>query len=114
MRRSFFLAALFVLFSAGAACAHAPEKIDLVYDPSGKVLAAKITHPVADPAAHYIGKVDISLNGEEIITQEISRQDNGNTLTVTYLIPEAKSGDRIGVEAYCNYTGELEKEIEVK
>lgn len=114
MKNCFLLAAIGVICSASAAFAHAPTKIDIVYDPSGKVVAAVITHPVDDPKSHNIGKIDVSLNGKEILTHTISVQDNANTQTVTYRIPDAKPGDRIEVEAYCNWTGTLEKEVEVK
>jgi desulfoferrodoxin (superoxide reductase-like protein) len=113
MGRFLLLAGLVVLLAAQAAWAHPPAKIDIVYDAEGKVLAAVVTHPVDNPAAHFIRKINVSLNGEEIIRHEISRQDSANTQTVTYRVPDAKSGDTISVEAYCNLDGKLGKDVTV-
>jgi desulfoferrodoxin (superoxide reductase-like protein) len=78
------------------------------------MLQAVITHNVNDPLNHYIRKVDIGLNGKEIIEQRISRQDNPESQTVHYLIPDVKNGDVLSVEGYCNISGKLKKEITVK
>jgi desulfoferrodoxin (superoxide reductase-like protein) len=71
-------------------------------------------HNTSNPESHYINKVDIVLNGKEIIEHEISRQDNNTSQAVSYLIPDAKTGDKLSLEAYCSISGELRKEIEVK
>lgn len=109
---SFVLVCLFV-FSFSFAYAHPPSDITITFDPSTKMLKAVIVHQVSNPVSHYIYKVDVGLNGKEILTQKISRQDNNNTQTVTYLIPDARPGDTISVEGYCSISGSLEKEIKV-
>ncbi|MBF0533317.1 MAG: hypothetical protein HQL23_09545 [Candidatus Omnitrophica bacterium] len=104
----------FVLFSTGVAFAHPPTKIDIKYDQGTKILSAVITHPVKDGQKHFINKVDIGRNGTEIITQSISQQDNLETQTVSYLIPDAIKGDKLSVEGYCNIRGSLKQEITVE
>jgi len=94
--------------------AHPPSDIIITYDAATKTLKAVIMHNVSNPAGHFIKKVDIALNGQEIIEHKISRQDNNTTQTVTYLIPDTKAGDTLSVEAYCSISGKLEKEIKVK
>lgn len=103
------LVVLFALVSV--VWAHPPQDIKITFDPSTKMLTAVIEHNVSDPAKHYIRKVDVSLNGREILTQQISRQDNPATQEVSYLIPDAKAADTLSVEAYCSISGKLEKEI---
>jgi hypothetical protein len=108
--------AVLVLACALVACAtavyaHPPSDIAITFDPATKMLKAVITHNVSNPENHYIKKVDVGLNGKEILTQAISRQDNNTTQTAAYLIPDAKAGDTISVEAYCSISGKLEKEI---
>jgi hypothetical protein len=104
--------ALFFVFALYAlSYAHPPSEIDISYDPVTRILTAIITHNVNDPQAHYIKKVDIGLNGQEIIGQEISRQDNDITQTVSYRIPDARPGDILSVEAYCSISGMLKREI---
>ncbi len=101
--------AFFVLSTV--AYAHPPSDIKITFDPQTKILNAVIIHNVSNPSAHYIKKVDVVLNGKEIIEQSISRQDNFNTQTVSYLIPDAKEADLFSVEGYCSISGKLEKQL---
>ncbi len=91
--------------------AHPPSDIEISFDSATKTLKAVITHPVSNPKTHFINKVDVFLNGEEIVEHKISAQDNNSTQTVSYLIPDAKPQDTVSVEAYCNISGKLKKEI---
>ena len=104
---------LILLGQTKSAYAHPPSDIAITFDASTKILKAVIAHQVNNPNSHFIKKVDIGLNGKEIIEHIISRQDNNTTQTVSYLIPDAKAGDRLSVEAYCNISGKLKKEIKV-
>ncbi len=96
---------------AAVAYAHPPSDIAITFDPASKVLNAVITHPVSNPENHFIIKVDVGLNGKEVIEHAISRQDNNSTQTVSYLLPDVKPGDTVSVEAYCSISGKLEREI---
>lgn len=102
-----------VLFLALPAYAHPPQDITITYDPATKEVSAVITHRVSNPATHFIEKVDVSVNGKEIIERKISRQDNNVDQTVRYLIPDVKPGDTVSVEGYCNLSGKLTKEIKI-
>ena len=106
---------MFVAFFAAVstAYAHPPSDIKISFDPQTKMLQAVIIHNTSNPASHYIKKVDVAINGKEIIGQEISKQDNNESQTVHYLIPDAKAGDVISVEGYCCISGKLEKEVKV-
>ncbi len=95
------------------AFAHPPSDIKITYDPNTKVVTAVIYHNVSDPVKHYIKKVDIGLNGKEILSQTISQEDNNLTQTVSCLIPDAKAGDTLSVEGYCNLSGNLTKSIKI-
>ncbi len=96
------------------ALAHPPRDIEISYDPGTKMLTATIIHDTSNPLKHYIKKVDVGLNGKEIIQQEISRQDNNDSQQVAYFIPDAKPGDKLSVEGYCSISGKLEKQITAK
>lgn len=112
------LVSLLIVFALVGSCplayAHPPSEISITFDKAAKILKAVITHPVNNPQNHFINKVDIALNGKEIIEHKISRQDNGVTQTVTYLVPDVKDADTLSVEAYCNISGKLLKKITVK
>ncbi len=107
------LTLFFGLVFMSSAFAHPPSDIKITYDPTTKVVTAIIYHNVSDPIKHYIKKVDIGLNGKEILGQTISREDNNLTQTVSYLIPDAKAGDTLSVEGYCNLSGNLTKNIKI-
>ena len=108
-----FGGSLILLSQTENAYAHPPSDIIITFDPETKILNAVIMHSVSNPHNHYINKVDIALNGQEIIEHKISRQDNNVSQTVSYLIPDAKAGDTLSVEAYCSISGKLKKEIKV-
>ncbi|MCX5713714.1 MAG: hypothetical protein NT033_02670 [Candidatus Omnitrophica bacterium] len=106
---------ILIFLAVGAtAYAHPPRDIKITFDPATKMLHAVIYHDVSNTINHYIKKVDVSLNGKEIIEQTISHQDNNNTQDVDYLIPDAKEGDTLAVEGHCSISGKLEKQITVK
>ncbi len=96
------------------ASAHPPQDIAVTYDPKTKMLWAVITHNVSNPENHFIKKVDVAINGQEVIEHKISRQDNNLNQTVSYLLPDVKPGDKLSVEAYCSISGKLKQEIEIK
>jgi len=114
MRRIFiFMITCFFVGFFSIAYAHPPSDIIITFDPKTKILSAVIMHNVSNPESHFIKKVDIGLNGKEIIELKFSRQDNNASQPVSYLIPDAKAGDTLSVEAYCSISGKLEKEIKV-
>ncbi|MDD5565642.1 MAG: hypothetical protein PHG31_01955 [Candidatus Omnitrophica bacterium] len=114
MRRIITVSAFFIfLFLSCAAYAHPPYDIKITFDPQTKILRALIMHNVSNPLNHYIKKVDIGLNGKEVIEHIISRQDNNESQEVSYLIPDAKKGDVLSVEGYCSISGKVKKEIKV-
>ncbi len=108
----FMIICFFVAFCS-VAYAHPPSDIIITFNPKTKILNAVIMHNVSNPESHFIKKVDIALNGQEMIEQKISRQDNNVSQTVSYLIPDAKTGNILSVEAYCSISGKLKKEIKV-
>jgi len=114
MKRIMAFSVLVFLIVVSAAYAHPPSDIKITFDGRTKMLKAVIMHNTSNPLNHYIKKVDIGLNGGEIIEQAISREDNFESQTVSYLIPDAKEGDVLSVEAYCSISGKLQKEITVK
>ncbi|MCM8797760.1 MAG: hypothetical protein NC923_07845 [Candidatus Omnitrophica bacterium] len=93
--------------------AHPPTDISITYDVKNKTLEAVIAHPVSNPQAHFINKVNILLNGQVIIEHRISRQDNNTKQTVIYVIPDAGDGSVLTVEAYCSISGKLKKEVKI-
>jgi hypothetical protein len=113
MKKTILLSICLCLVAVSAVYAHPPSDIQITFDPATKCLTAVIAHNVSNPASHFMKKVDVGLNGNEIISHTISLQDNNKGQTVMYQIPDAKSGDIISVEGYCSISGTLTKEITV-
>lgn len=114
MKRTIVSFLVFLLLSFSLAFAHPPSDINISYDLVTKTLKAVITHNVSNPQKHFISKVEVGLNGKDIIVHQLSRQDNNNTQTVSYLIPDVKAGDKLSLEAHCSISGELKKQVTVR
>ena len=113
-RIGLFLILSIFLIAVSSAYAHPPSDIKITFDSKTKMLKAVIMHNTSNPLNHYINKVDIGLNGKGIIEHAISREDNNESQTVSYLIPDVRDGDVLSVEGYCSISGKLKKEITVK
>ncbi len=107
------LAAILIL--AAAVCllampvaAHAPTAMSISFDPVTAKIYVTITHPVDDPAAHYLSRVQVKLNGNVISDPDYKSQPAKDTFTLTYDV-NAHSGDEVRVAATCVRGGSLEK-----
>ena len=115
MRKVILLLLLSVfIVTCNSAYAHPPSDIKVEHNSNARMLTVIITHPVSNSEKHFINKIDIWLNGEEVIEHKISKQDNNKYQFAGYMIPDAKPGDTITVEAYCNISGKLKKDIKVE
>lgn len=111
-----FLSIIFMVMVLAnlSAYAHPPSDIIISYDTQTKVLHAVIMHNTMNTVKHYIKQVEVALNDKVIITQMFSLQGNNVSQDVTYLVPDAKAGDKLSVDADCNLSGDLKKAITVK
>lgn len=107
-----FYAFILLMFFSAIASAHPPKDIKISINPKAKVLTAVIVHDVlTSPKNHYIKTVEVAINGTKILTHTLSEQENPQTETVSYRLPDAKPGDKISVTGHCSLFGELTKEI---
>ena len=113
--KKFFLVLAFVTMAAWnlSVYAHPPSDIKITYDTRSKELHAVIMHNTANVLSHYIKRVTVALNGKAVLTQTFSLQGNDVSQDVAYIVPDAKSGDKLSVEGECNISGTLKKEITV-
>ncbi|NQT75195.1 MAG: hypothetical protein HQ566_01600 [Candidatus Omnitrophica bacterium] len=115
MRRAILLIFISIFILSGtSAYAHPPSNIKVEHSSESRMLTIIVTHPVKNVEKHFIKKIDIGLNGKEILSHKIKKQDNNEYQFAVYMIPDAKIVDRITVEAYCSISGKLKKEIDVK
>ena len=79
--------------------AHKPESLNLGFT-SPSTLNLTISHPVDDPASHYISSVVIEINGTTVITETYTSQPDANWWTYHYNIT-ASTNDIIEVTITC-------------
>ncbi|MBU1863658.1 MAG: hypothetical protein KKH94_08360 [Candidatus Omnitrophica bacterium] len=116
MKAIFFIAAF---ISIAMVCpltyAHQPLNIEIRYDAQRKIMFATVDHHVRDVREHYIEKVCIGLNGKAVKEIPYRGQTTNRMQKVKhYMRDTIESGDIIFVEAYCNVSGKLKKEIRIQ
>ena len=103
---------LYLLAMTRVVYAHPPTKMNVNFKPASKILTATITHPVQNAKTHFIERVCVKRRGKKVIEHTLSKQDNNETQTVSFLIPDAQPGDIFEMEAYCNISGRRTKKIQ--
>ncbi|MEO0094964.1 MAG: hypothetical protein ABIL66_03635 [candidate division WOR-3 bacterium] len=103
--KNLILITILIIAIARISYAHPPSDIVAEFDTTNKILQVTVQHPVRDAQKHYISKIEIELNGKQIIEQESSRQIDNITQKYLFIIPEAKMEDNISIEAYCSISG---------
>lgn len=115
MRKIVLLILFFGLIVASAnAYAHPPSEVNIEYSEELRMVSIVVLHPVSNSGKHFINKIIIWLNTEEIIQHKIGAQDDNRYQSAAYMIPDAKAGDVIAAEAYCSISGKLKEEIKVE
>lgn len=84
--------------------AHPPSDMVLSYDQEKQLLSVKMRHTTHDPREDYIRKVEISVNGAEIVVKHYTIQLNTLEFSEDVALP-AKEGDSITVKAYSKEGG---------
>lgn len=106
------LFASMLIFSANI-CAHPPKDIKISFNPQTKMLTAIIFHDVLLPKQHYIKTVTVEINTKKVLQHTLSEEESLITETVSYRLPDVKSGDTVSVEAECSISGKLKKDIKI-
>ena len=94
--------------------AHPPGEIEMSFNTDNKMLEVTISHGSNDNSDHFINDVKVSLNGNQHIEQAFIMQTDNNVQYLHYMIPGAKSGDTIILNAECNKFGSRQQEITVE
>ncbi|OPX62491.1 MAG: hypothetical protein A4E34_02783 [Methanoregula sp. PtaU1.Bin006] len=106
------LLALAASLAATPAAAHAATGMDISYNFTTAKIYITVTHPVDDPATHYLKTVRVRLNGAVISDPDYKSQPTTNTFTHSYDV-NARTGDVIDVTAICSRGGTLEKSYKI-
>jgi desulfoferrodoxin (superoxide reductase-like protein) len=105
--------ALCVVLVAGSVWAHPPKDVKIEFDPTSKMLMVTAAHDTKDPTKHFIGTVEVDLNGEKIIEQKFKSQISADAQQAHYWINDAEVGDTLVVTATCNIAGKKKVTLEI-
>jgi hypothetical protein len=114
MKKIFLAVLVGILLPVPVVWAHPPQTVVVTFDPETRIVNAAIVHPVNNADRHYIFRVDVAVNGQEILSQKITRQSDPIQEKVSYRIPDIKAGDTIQVDASCTISGKGTGVIAVK
>ncbi len=106
-----FPSILFIFFWLSPALANKPS-IDLDFKINTKKLSVTISHSSSDPQKHFIESVVITINNSPAKIHRYTNQPSSSLFIYTYTL-DAKTGDKISVEASCSYFGKKAKEFMV-
>ncbi len=112
MKKFLFVGTMAILLlKAGVVQAHPPGKIELSYDAKEHILTVKIDHVTNNTLKHYIRKLTLFKNDQELDSYYFVTQSPQG---LEEKIPlEAKSKDNIRVKAICKQAGYLEQTLTI-
>lgn len=98
----------------GSALGHAPKDIAAGFDIEEHLLKVVVTHDTRDASKHFVDRIEIKLNGVNILEQQFASQQDKAVQEAVYRIIDAKVGDKIEVVAGCNISGRKKATVTVK
>ncbi|MCJ7445005.1 MAG: hypothetical protein MUO26_10845 [Methanotrichaceae archaeon] len=100
------LAAIFFLsfLLSSSVLAHAPTDVNLSYDQARNLLNVTISHSVSDPTRHYVMRVEVTKNGEPLLSEDYTSQPLPSKFTYSYNM-NALAGDKLIAKAFCSIAG---------
>ena len=113
MKKSIALLVMVCGFRILPSYSHPASSIKLEYDKNTHRLTATIFHDSKDKTKHFIGNVEIALNGKTLVRQYFLSQTDNDHQICEYTIIDAKSDDEIKMVAACNIFGKKEQPIRI-
>lgn len=102
----------FLVLSPSILLARPPSKIIMSYDTKTSVLDIEVKHVTVNVVKHYIRKVVVYKNSQEILNKTYPRQPQPPGFSEKVNV-NAKVGDIFTVKAYCIEGGIGEEKLEV-
>ncbi|SRR6056297_1737516 len=105
MRKVLLFTLVLIFIFSTAAMAHPPQKVTTNFNMETQMLTVEFTHTVGgENSNHFVDKISIMLNGNEVITQIPGKQLENNE-SFNYYMPSVESGDEIEIMTYCSISG---------
>lgn len=106
--------ALAAVLLAGSAWAHPPKDVILEFATDTQMLTVNAPHDTKDATKHFVGAIQVDLNGEKIIEQKMKSQITAAEGKAHFWIHDAKIGDTITVTATCNIAGKKSASLKIE
>lgn len=113
MKKALFLTALILLVLTLNVYAHPPGDLEMSFNLENNMLEVTIPHNSNDNTDHFVNNVKVYLNDNLHIEQNFIMQTDNDIQYLHYMLPGAKSGDVIRIQAECNKFGSRENEITI-
>jgi hypothetical protein len=110
--KSLILLAAFVLFFSTNGFCHNPAGIKVTF--KEKTMDVVVSHPVSDPATHYVKKIEVKLNGGGTAEKVFTSQTDDMAQRTTFDIAGFKKGDVLELTAYCIRGGDVTERVTIK
>ena len=65
---------LAVFLFASAVMAHPPKDVKVEFNPDNHMLMVMAYHDTKDPTKHFVGAIEVDVNGEKLIDQKFKSQ----------------------------------------
>ncbi|MBS3736749.1 MAG: CHRD domain-containing protein [Candidatus Bipolaricaulota bacterium] len=92
---------------------HPPSSMELDYAGEVNTLTVRITHRVGNPSNHYVEKLTVFKNGNQVLEENYDEQEAGDGGSYVFELA-ARNGDSIEVRGVCNQFGSISQSIEVE
>ena len=101
------------MFLCQNAYAHPPSNINLTYSESKHSFRLIVNHRVSG-RGHFINKIIVKLNGEDLQSKTYPFQNNKKVVIFSFPEPQYKKGDILSIEVTCNRTGPVTKDFSIE
>ncbi|MBW6515427.1 MAG: hypothetical protein K0B81_02275 [Candidatus Cloacimonetes bacterium] len=112
MKKTIFL--MILLLGLSFLMAHPPTEMNITFNEEELLLTIVIEHNVNNPGNHYIDQLTIQHGRNELVVHKMSRQDDNDSVTLVYRLPDVQSGMKLNIVASCNRIGRLTREFEIE
>jgi len=115
MRSIIFGCVAFLCVCTPACWAHAPSDITARISVESQSMTVVVTHVVSDPTTHYVKRIVILVNGQQLAETEFQKQTDVTGQTAQIVIPAAIGPqDTVEIVAFCSRFGSLKKTVALK
>lgn len=112
MKNNILLVGMIMTLIPSIAWATPPESLDVQYNSEKKLLTVSGRHPTQDRLEHFIRRFRVTVNQDEPHTTYLTRQNSASEFQADIPL-DAKPGDAIKVEVFCNQGGGKESVLHV-